>query len=200
MSDEKLLQRKDAPVESTWNREAVYPTWDAWDADLQAAQSELPELAKFSGRLNEGPDMILAWLDEYARQFTRVWKLYQYTNRSVDVDSSEMEAKSRFGQAKGLFGQFLGASAFADSEMLAIGDQLLEWADANPDLRLYRQYFDNLLRLRPHQRSPEVEKLLKSLEFLFESPREVHAELTDTDMRFADSLDSQGNQPFPQPE
>ncbi len=31
------LKREDAPIESTWNREAVYPTWKEWEADLKVA-------------------------------------------------------------------------------------------------------------------------------------------------------------------
>ena len=42
MSNTTGLKRKDAPIESTWNREAVYPTWKDWEADLKVALKELP--------------------------------------------------------------------------------------------------------------------------------------------------------------
>ncbi len=45
MSNMTSLKREDTPIESTWNREAVYPTWKDWEADLKAALKELPELS-----------------------------------------------------------------------------------------------------------------------------------------------------------
>ena len=51
----KVLQRKDAPVASTWNSESVYESWDAWQADFDAASAELPVLAEFQGQLGTSP-------------------------------------------------------------------------------------------------------------------------------------------------
>ena len=45
-------------MESTWNREAVYPTWKDWEADLKAAFKELPELSEYNGRMKEGPGVL----------------------------------------------------------------------------------------------------------------------------------------------
>lgn len=55
MAETTLLRREDAPLESTWNREAVYASWAAWDADYELALAELPALRAFAGRLGEGP-------------------------------------------------------------------------------------------------------------------------------------------------
>jgi oligoendopeptidase F len=193
MSEDKLLPRKDALVESTWNREAVYPTWDDWDADFKIAQNQLLGLEKYPGRLQEGPEMLLDWQSEYSRQYTRLWKLSQYARRSVAVDANEMQAKSRLGQITSLVSQFMGAIAFAEPEMQSIGEQLIVWAETHPELRSYQHHFENLLRLAPHQRSAEVEKLLKSLEILFAASEDTYSELTNTDLIFKDAVDSQGN-------
>ena len=58
------LKREDAPLESTWNRESVYPTWKEWEADLKIALEKLPQLSEYNGRLKEGPGVLADWLIE----------------------------------------------------------------------------------------------------------------------------------------
>ena len=56
-----VLARKDAPKESTWNKEAVYPTWKDWQAEFETAQAEIPKLSEFEGKLGEGPEKLVAY-------------------------------------------------------------------------------------------------------------------------------------------
>ena len=35
------LKRKDAPVESTWGREAVYASWEDWQAEYDVTVAEM---------------------------------------------------------------------------------------------------------------------------------------------------------------
>lgn len=62
MTQTTRLRREDASLESTWNREALYPSWAAWDAEYERALAELPALRTFAGRLSEGPTVLLDWL------------------------------------------------------------------------------------------------------------------------------------------
>lgn len=63
MSNTTGLKRKDAPIESIWDRKAVYSTWKDWEADLKVALEELPELSEYDGRLKEGPGVLADWLE-----------------------------------------------------------------------------------------------------------------------------------------
>ena len=152
MSNPPDLKREDAPVESTWNREAVYPTWKEWEADLKAALIELPELSKYNGRLSEGPEMLAEWFELRGKHWRRMMILLEFTEWAQIVDSTDTAAKGYFGQAKALEGKFNAGTAFARPQLLEIGEALFDWADQEPRLRDYKHYFDNLLRLKAHQR------------------------------------------------
>ena len=54
--------RADVPVEETWNTADLYPTEDAWRRAHDAVETECADVARFRGRLGEGPAALLACL------------------------------------------------------------------------------------------------------------------------------------------
>ncbi len=192
MSNTAALKRKDAPIESTWNREAVYPTWKDWEADLKVALKELPKLSEYNGRLKEGPGVLADWFELWGKHWRRMMILLEFANWAQIVDSTDVAAKGYFGQAKALQGKFKTVVAFARPQLLEIGEALLDWANQEPRLRVYKHYFDNLLRLKAYQRNEEVEEILSMLSEPFDSIYQVATELVDTDLAFRDAVDSQG--------
>jgi oligoendopeptidase F len=187
----QLPQRKDVSKESTWNAEALFESWDAWQAELAAANDALPGLSAFAGQLGNSPTMLADWFDAYQAEVGRLIRLQVYVSMSLAVDTNDSVAKGAYGQFSAYAGNFSATTAFADPEMQAIGGKLLEWAETS-QLRFYRHYFDNLLRKVPHTRSPEVEEVLGLLEDPFGSIYATASELTNTDLKFAQAVDSQG--------
>jgi oligoendopeptidase F len=192
MSGTADLERKDVPIESTWNREAVYPSWKDWKNDLKAALKELPELSKYNGRLKEGPHVLAEWFELRGKHWQRMIILMEFADFAQTVDSSDSAAKGHFRQAKALEGKFRAATAFARPQLLEIGDTLLDWAEEEPRLRVYKHYFDNLLRLKDFQRDEEVEEILSMLMEPFDGVYQAATELVDADLAFEDAVDSQG--------
>ena len=186
------LKRQDAPLESTWNREIVYPTWKDWEADLEVALRKLPELSEYNGRLKEGPGVLADWFELRGKHWRRMMILLEFADWAQIVDSTDVAAKGYFGQAKALEGKFKAAVAFAQPQLLEIGESLLVWAEQDSRLRIYKHYFNNLLRLEAHQRSEEVEEILSMLAGPFDSVYQAASELADTDLTFRDASDSKG--------
>lgn len=186
------LLRKDVPEDSRWNKEAVYDSWAAWEAEYALALAELPKVAAFQNRLGEGPDTLLAWFEESARQWDRELRLFVYATMAAAVDSSDTEAKAYEGLALDVWAQLAAASSFAEPELTAIGEKLLHWAVEQPALCQYRHYFEELLRRARHRRSDEVEEVLGMLQGAFYNVGLTARELTNTDLTFADAVDSQG--------
>jgi oligoendopeptidase F len=187
----QLPPRKDIPKECTWSSEALFASWGAWQAELELVQRALPDLAAFAGKLKTGPEVVARWLDAYQDQMGRLFRLTTYVRMSGAVDASDNEAKAASGQIGGFSGEFRATTAFAEPELQSLGDNLLQWAQT-PELKVYRHYFENLLRQKKHTRSSEVESLLGMLEDTLGNISTTATELTNTDMKFPPSLDSQG--------
>jgi oligoendopeptidase F len=186
-----VLERKDVPLEHTWNKEGVYPTWEDWQVDFEEAKSDLKRLTEYPGTLGQAPERLAAWFEQYGSQYQRLMRLVGYARMHLAVDANNTEAKGYYGQVIGVYAQFSAAVAFVEPEILALGEIVFEWAEKHPQLSVYKHYFDNILRLKPHKRSQEVEELFGMLEEPFSGVSRTIGELTNTDLKFADALDSQ---------
>ncbi len=69
-----LLERKDVPLEQTWNKESVYPTWGDWQADFEEAKTDLKILTAYQGTLGQGAENLAAWFEDYGAQYQGLWR------------------------------------------------------------------------------------------------------------------------------
>ena len=192
MEGTKTLKRADVAVESTWDRDSVYPSWEAWQLDFEAAMKGLSELAEFSGRLKKGSGVLLDWFETYSKYYYLVAKLLTFTDMAMSVDAEDEDAKGHNTQANSLDSKFIATTAFANPELQEIGADLFTWVAEEPRLAEYRHFVDNLLRLKPQQRSAEVEEILGMMESPAISVHQTFMELTNCDMTFTDAIDSKG--------
>jgi oligoendopeptidase F len=188
-----LLKRADVPREQTWNRESLFASWDAFQQEFEAIAAQLPEFSKYAGTLGSSPDVLLAWLEAYTQLRRRVYRMMVYTRMATAVDTHDEDAKAKEGQVSSLIGRLNAAAAFAEPEILTLGEKVLEWAQQDERLTPYTHYFKNLLRLKQYKQSPDVEKVLGMLQDPFSGTFRTYHALVDTDMKFPDALDSQDN-------
>ena len=188
--------RADVPIESTWNHESVFPSFDAWRDEYQAAIAAVEEIAPFQGTLAQSPARLAEWFDRQAAIARRVWTLYMYPVMWQACDGHNEEIKGMVGQAQGLAGQFTAAVAFAEPELLAMDEQtLLGWLQLD-ELSLYQQHVDDLLRKKKHVLSAEVEAVLGLLSDPLGRFESIRSALNDMDLTFKAAVDSAG---VPQP-
>lgn len=185
--------RAEIPIDYTWNAESVFPNREAWAEELKAVQERLPELSRFQGRLKEGPNVFLEWMALAERFFKRVGHLYVYASMSQSVDANDQQATSMTGQVYGLFAQLSAISAFAEPELLEVGQATIEqWQKQDPAMDKFVQYFDNLFRAQAHIRSAEVEEILGLAGDPLSGISSTFEVLTSADMKFKAATGSKG--------
>ena len=188
--------RDEVPIESTWNHESVFPSFDAWREEYQAAMTKLPEIDSYKGALSQSPQRLAEWFDFHQALARRVWTLYMYPLMWQACDGNNEEIKGMVGQAQGLAGQFMAGAAFAEPELLAMDSELIQsWLDED-DLKLYQQHIDDLLRKKKHVLSGEVESVLGLLSDPLSRIESIRSALNDMDLKFEPAKDSDG---APQP-
>ncbi len=188
--------REEVPIESTWNHESVFPSFDAWREEYQSTLAKVPEIENYHGTLAQGPERLAQWFDFHQAFARRVWTLYMYPVMWQACDGENEEIKGMVGQAQGLAGQFMAGVAFAEPELLALDEEtLLSWLDED-ELKLYRQHIDDLLRTKKHILSGEVESVLGLLSDPLSRIESIRSALNDMDLKFEAATDSDG---VPQP-
>ena len=121
MDSENVLLRKDAPLESQWDVEHVFASWDDWQAEFAAVKEVIPQLRSYAGRLGEGPAVLAEWLTVAHQLRRRALRLRLYPYMHTVVNSRDTQAKGNLGQVMGLLAELRAAAAFALHGSGAVG-------------------------------------------------------------------------------
>jgi oligoendopeptidase F len=188
-------ERSELPANRTWDVQSVFPDDTAWEAAIGDFEQQIPVVTSFRGRLGEGAAVLLEYLNTLDRFLRSIGKIYVYAAGTHSVDTADQEGVAKFGRSRGLFGQAVASTAFAEPEVLAMGkDRLESFTREEPGLEVYAHYFENLFREAEHVRSAEVEEVLGLTQDSFATATGIHGVLTDTDLTFRPASDSAGNE------
>ena len=177
----------------TWALTDLFPTDDAWRAELSRVRGLLPALAAYQGRLGESAATLLAFLrlgDELSRALDA---LGNYARRKNDEDTRVPAYQEMSAQYMNLAVEVNRTSAFETPEILAIPDETLDaFYAAEPGLEHYRLALTRIRRERPHILSAECEALLAAAGQMSQAPDDIFSFLNDADLTFPDAADSAG--------
>ncbi|MCD4686957.1 MAG: oligoendopeptidase F [Anaerolineae bacterium] len=196
MAEVKLPLRSEVPAAETWNAPSLFASAEAWHAEREAFTTEFPTLrAQFEGHLADGPGVLADYFAAVDTLFARVGKLYVYAGMNSAADTGDQNAAAMVGQAMGLYSQFGASVAFAEPEIIAIGQATINaWVAQDPRLEIYQQYFDDVFRKAAHVRSAEVEELLGMARQPFGTAARTAQLLANADIKFDPAVTSDGEQ------
>ncbi len=186
-------ERSDIDVEYTWDLDSLFATDDQWEDAFGTVQEELADLRAFEGTTTDDAETLLAFLTRYEEIMRDVANVSAYARMRRDEDTRDSEAQAMATRAQSLHSDASSATSFFEPELQELGREELEsFIEAEPELATYEHYFDDILRLKPHTRSPEVENLLAELGEVTGSPGEIYQMLTNADMSFPTVEDPDG--------
>ena len=186
-------ERSEVDEEYTWALESLYADSDEWEAAYEEAE-ELTELvANYEGRATEDGETLLSVLEDYENLMRTVSNVVSYARMRRDEDTRRDQAQAMLTRAQSLSAEASSAASFLDPEIQNLDREDVDaMIEAEPDLEEYDHYFDDVLRMKPHTRSTEVESLLADLSEVTGAPGEVYDMLTNADMSFPTVEDPEG--------
>lgn len=180
---EELKDRKDVPVELTWDLTKLY----ASEEDMYRDAEKLKEIAGYiaetwKGKLNT-PENIDACVTEY-RRFKEVGVLVgDYCDLAVSVDYYDSHNQERAGRIGRLVSGLESELSFVKSEIMEQDEEIIEKAAS-----LSREnacYLKDILREKAHRLHPETERALSALgQTIYNAPYETYNNAKLADMRF----------------
>ena len=194
--DQPTVRSRDAIApEYKWNAPSVYADIATWDKATDSLAELIPQIEPYRGHLAEGPQVLLKAMAAIEECNLQLGKIFVYASISHYVDTADGQANRMLGKSAGLVGQLTTASAFLDPELIAIGQEKLNsWTQAEPRLKVYAHYFEDLFRKLTHVRSAEVEELLGMLSPAFFSTANTATMMTDADFRFKPAVGKDGKE------
>ncbi|MFC4354015.1 oligoendopeptidase F [Chryseomicrobium palamuruense] len=184
-----LPNRKDIPVQETWDLTHLFAT----EADYEAAIAQVKEdvqsfEATYKGKISTSEDVVNA-VRAYEDIYKQIIPIGTYGSLAFSVDQTSEEAQMRASKFGSISAQLGAQMSFLESELLELSEEVLEEAKASSSE--YSHYFEELLRAKPYQLHPEVEKTLAALETVFDGPYELYNTTKMVDMNF-DNFEASG--------
>lgn len=191
---EVLKDRSEIEDKYKWRLEDIYENENLWEEDYNKTKELLKEIVKFKGKINTSRNLleVLKLNDQIGMTAS---KIFAYARMRRDEDNTNPKYQALTDKAMRLNVEVMSATSFIAPEILSIDTQkLMEMIEELEELKIYKQYLEDLIRFKPHVLSSEEEKILAEAETLAESVSNVYTMLNNADMRFPTIKDEEGKE------
>ena len=190
----ELMQRKDVPVELTWDLTAIYDDEAKWKADVDKVRRLSEEIEQnYKGKLTTA-EAIHNCLDKFREWEELMILTVQYSSLAVSVDYGDAALQERNDTLSRLDAQMASRLSFIDSEIIAQDESLLRQAIAQGGPN--QPYLEDLLRQKPYQLQPETERVLAALRPAVNAPYQIYNMAKLADMKFPSFQADGGEHPL----
>ncbi len=189
-----LPKRSEVEVPYTWAIEDLYASDELWQKEYDKLKEMLPNAEEFKGRLGKSAELLLSFLqlcDEIGKLMERV---YVYANQKYHEDTANAVYQDLSNKAAALSVQVSSALSFATPEILTIPEESIAgFKHEEEGLLLYDFYLTDILRMKPHILSGEMEGLLADAGEIAEAPGNIFSMFNNADIKFPEITDEDGH-------
>jgi oligoendopeptidase F len=188
-----VSERSEIEEAYTWDLESIYATNEDWQAAYDETADRVDDLAAYEGRSTDDAETLAAVFELRDELMREVSTIFSYARMRSDEDTTNQEYQAMSARAQSLAADAQSAASFIEPELQALTREEFEaMVDDEPALEVYEHYVDDVLRMKPHTRSTEVEALLADLSEVTGATGEVYNMLSNADMTFPTVEDSAG--------
>ncbi len=188
----KIPQRSEIAEADKWATEDLYPSDEAWEAELASIQEQGKLLANYAGKLCNA-DILCEYLTKMETADVVISRLANYAMRKGDEDTRDAHYQAMGGKFRSVMVALGAACSFETPEIMAISDEDLEqFYVQKPELERYRRYLTNMRRRKAHTLSAAEEKLLAAAGEMSGAPSNIYAMFANADINFRDAVDANG--------
>lgn len=186
--------RQEIDAKYKWDLESVYADPAQWEQDYAKAGELAERAGSYSGRLDQGPAVLLECLKLRDELLVLCNQVYVFANMRRDEDTANSKHQGMADRGGSLAVKVQTALSFIEPELLALPSEVVEgYLSQESRLEEYRHYLDNVLRRKPHTLSPREEMLLSMAGEMDAAPYNIFSMLNNADLRFPDITDEQGD-------
>ena len=177
--------RTKIPDQYKWNLADIYPTDAAWRAAKEKLAAEIPQLGQFKGRLASSAGTLANALDRRYALDKELSRLYAYASMLADQDTRDPAHQAMRQEIVQVAAAFGAAAAFIEPELLRAGKAALDTSlAAEPRLKTYRFYLEDVARRAAHTLTENEEKMLADAAPLAGAPSDVYGILSNADFPY----------------
>lgn len=191
----QIPTRDEIDEQYKWNLKDVYETDEEWEKDFEFVERSIAGYSQFEGRITDSSENLLACLKFDEEIGIKLERLYLYSMLAKDSDMRNTKYQGMDDRIKSVYSKVLTASSFIKPELLKTDEaKLIKLINSHPDLKIYKQSFDDLLRFRNHTLEKEQEELLAMASEVTQVPYNTYSLFTNADLIFPKVDDEYGNE------
>jgi oligoendopeptidase F len=178
-------ERTAIPEKYTWNLADLYPSTAHWTEAREKTAKRIPEMAQFKGHLGDSSETLVRALTTMMSIDQELNRLGSYANQLGDEDTRISKNMELVRTVEQLAVDFHAAVAFLRPELLSLdAAKVRGFVNNDPRLREYRQFIDDIIRWKPHTRSPTEEKIVAQAGILSGAGESVFSVFTNADLPY----------------
>ncbi|HZK33290.1 MAG TPA: oligoendopeptidase F [Tissierellaceae bacterium] len=196
MSKKKeILERKDVPREYRWDIESMFKNFDEWEKTLEEAKEMGENYTNHKGQVISSSKNFYNALNDLDSLSRLVTKLYSYASMKLDEDTREGSSQELSAKAMSLVVESQDKTSFVTPEILKLDIESLEkYYVEKPELKLYSQFIENIMRKKKHVLSAREESILAQMGEVGNSPQKIFSMLSNADIKFPNIKDEDGKE------
>lgn len=177
-----------------WDLDAIYKTEDEFNKEYNEILEKIKSISNYKETFLNSANDLYNFMKDTEYISLRLDKLYSYAHMHYDEDTSNTKYQEFDGRVKDLIDKYAVTMAGSDSIILKNYDQILKYTEEDERLVYFKKEFDDIYRFKDHILSEEEEQILSSLSRALFNGEETYSYLTDTDMKFGNIIDEDGNE------
>jgi oligoendopeptidase F len=168
-----------------WNLADLYPNQAAWQADRAAIAKVVPTLAQFKGKLATSASVLADALEKASSIDRTMSKLAVYSGLLSDQDTRDAGHLAMQQQIIQMYSGFQAEASYIEPEVLRFPAGTVEkFVAAEPRLKVYRFYLEDIARRAPHTLSEAEETLLARAGVISTTPSDIFNVLSNADFPY----------------
>lgn len=190
----KLPQRKEVPVELTWDLELIFANSGEFDAAVTELEQQATTFLTYQGQVGQSAQTLLTALEAWLDLDRTLEKIYVYASMKNDQDTKNAEYQALFTRVQKLVAEVSAKIAWFEPELLALSEETVAtYLQVEPKLQQYQHLLEVLLAKKPHILSDKEEALLAGASDILGAPENIFGVLNNADFKFAQVSDEAGN-------
>jgi oligoendopeptidase F len=178
-------ERTEIDQEYKWDLESIFPDEEAWETAYDNVHGRIDGLREYEGDLTEDAATLAEFLDVQEDVMRDVAKVSAYASLRSSEDTRNQEYQALSAKADSLRSEASSATSFVEPELQQLSWEEVEaMMEEEPALEEYEHRFDDVLRMKPHTRSAEVEELLADLGEVLSAPSDAYGMFANADLSF----------------
>jgi oligoendopeptidase F len=188
-------ERSEIEDKYKWDLSEIYPSEDAWRADLKVIKVKIEGITSYKGKLTESAENLYSGLQVMVDLSSFISRIFAYPSFLSSLDQRNQESAAMQNEMMAEYARLSGEIAFIDPEILAAGPEIIKrYIKEEPRLEEFDFYLLDLFRQQEHVLSEEEERLMSLLSISNSNNYDLYNTFLHSDFQYPEATMSGGEE------